>query len=293
MLILENLSKCYKSSQQPAVAGVFLEIKTGVLGLLGSNGAGKTTLLQMLATVTPPTSGRIFFRDVDVVAQPDFLRQKLGYLPQNFGVYSSLTALEFLSYFAALKGISSRNRPMELLELVNLHDVSHRPAGTFSGGMKQRLGIAVALLNEPEVLIVDEPTAGLDPEERNRFKSILSRIGSERIVVFSTHIVSDIETVASEVAVLHKGRIIECASPEVLIDRARGQVWQAVIPSQQLPEVQTRYKVSSVVQKAEGVHLRLVCPQKPLEDAHLVEPTLEEAFLAINEPLASTGYVSI
>ena len=175
-----------------AVNDVSLALGTGVLALLGPNGAGKTTLMQMIATITKPSAGRILFDGEDIAREPDRLRRRLGYLPQDFGVYDGLTALDFLTYFAALKGIHSRTRVTEMLELVNLHAVADRAVGGFSGGMKQRLGIAQALINDPALLIVDEPTAGLDPEERLRFRNILSDIGFERLVIFSTHIVSDI-----------------------------------------------------------------------------------------------------
>ncbi|MEO8138472.1 MAG: ATP-binding cassette domain-containing protein, partial [Gemmatimonadota bacterium] len=193
MLELERVTKRFAGGVT-AVNDLSLSLSGGVLGLLGPNGAGKTTLMQMIATITAPTSGTIRFDGVDLASDPDHLRRRLGYLPQDFGVYDNLTALEFLSYFASLKGVKSRTRVMELLELVNLHTVAHRATGGFSGGMKQRLGIAQALVNDPDLLIVDEPTAGLDPEERVRFRNILSDVGDGKLVILSTHIVTDIES---------------------------------------------------------------------------------------------------
>jgi ABC-type multidrug transport system ATPase subunit len=216
MLRIESVSKRFRSGNY-GVRDVTFTAKGGVLGLLGRNGAGKTTLMQMIATVTKPTAGRIFFRDEDVLSRPDALRRRLGYLPQDFGVYDNLTAFEFLSYFAALKGVRSKAKVQEMLEMVNLHGAANRAVGGFSGGMKQRLGIAQALVNDPDLVIVDEPTAGLDPEERVRFRNVLAELGEGRLVILSTHIVSDIESIATEIAVMKDGALIALATPEALI----------------------------------------------------------------------------
>ena len=193
-----------------------LTLSGGVIGLLGPNGAGKTTLMQMIATITRPTEGRILFRGDDLTKDPDAIRRTLGYLPQDFGVYDNLTALEFLGYIAALKGVRNRARIMEMLELVNLHHVAKRVVGGFSGGMRQRLGIAQALLNDPDLLIVDEPTAGLDPEERVRFRNVLAEIGFTKLVILSTHIVSDVESIATQIAIMREGRLVKLATPDEL-----------------------------------------------------------------------------
>jgi ABC-type multidrug transport system ATPase subunit len=216
MLRIESVSKRFRSGNY-GVRDVSMTLRGGVLGLLGPNGAGKSTLMQMLATVTKPTTGRIFFNDVDVVAKPDPLRHRLGYLPQDFGVYENLTAYEFLGYFAALKGVRSKAKIQEMLEMVNLHHVANRAVGGFSGGMKQRLGIAQALINDPELVIVDEPTAGLDPEERLRFRNVLAELGAGRLVIFSTHIVSDIESIATEIAIMKGGSLLALATPATLM----------------------------------------------------------------------------
>ncbi len=218
MLRIESVSKRFRSGNY-GVRDVSLHVHGGVLGLLGPNGAGKSTLMQMLATVTKPTAGRIFFRDTDIVAKPDDLRRKLGYLPQDFGVYENLTAMEFLSYFAALKGVRSRAKLQQMLELVNLHSVANRAVGGFSGGMKQRLGIAQALINDPDLVIVDEPTAGLDPEERIRFRNVLSNLGEGRLVILSTHIVSDIESIATQIAIMKQGTLAALATPDELLQQ--------------------------------------------------------------------------
>src|SRR6516165_8587670 len=194
-LMVENVSKTYAGNLQ-ALRSFGLTLRPGVLGLLGPNGAGKSTLMRILATVTRPTRGRVLWNDADVLSSPDPLRTVLGYLPQDFGIYPHLTAFEFLEYLAAVKGLepsSARRRIDELLSVVNLTDVRDRPLGGFSGGMRQRVGIAQALLNDPQLLIVDEPTAGLNPEERVRFRNLLSELSGERIVILSTHIVSDVE----------------------------------------------------------------------------------------------------
>jgi ABC-2 type transport system ATP-binding protein len=278
MLEVESVSKRFRSGNY-GVRDFSLSIERGVLGLLGSNGAGKTTLLQMIATISRPTSGRILFQGVDITADPDFLRPKLGYLPQDFGVYDNLTAWEFLSYFAALKGVYSRERIRQMLEMVNLHALANRQVGGFSGGLRQRLGIAQALINDPELLIVDEPTAGLDPEERVRFRNILSDIGFGKLVILSTHIVSDIESIATRIAVMKEGALVSVASPEQILGAACGYVWETVVNSADFDELRRRLKISSAVRKPDGVHRRIVCRRQPAANAALVEPSLEDAFL--------------
>ena len=278
MLSIASVSKRFRSGNF-GVRDVSFRVNGGVLGLLGPNGAGKTTLMQMIATVTKPTEGRIFFRDTDVVARPDELRRRLGYLPQDFGVYDNLTAYEFLSYFAALKGVKSRTKIQEMLEMVNLHHVASRAVGGFSGGMKQRLGIAQALINDPDLVIVDEPTAGLDPEERVRFRNVLSDLGEGRLVILSTHIVSDVESIATEIAIMREGSLVALATPEALMQSAEGSVWEAVLPSEKFDEVRRTMHISGAVRKSDGVHARIVSPVQPVPHATLAEPTLEDAFL--------------
>jgi ABC-2 type transport system ATP-binding protein len=216
MLRIESVSRRFRSGNY-GVRDLTFTAQAGVLGLLGANGAGKSTLMQMIATVSKPTTGRIVFNGIDVVANPDRLRARLGYLPQDFGVYDNLTAFEFLSYFAALKGVRSKARVSGMLEMVNLHHVATRAVGGFSGGMKQRLGIAQALINDPELVVVDEPTAGLDPEERVRFRNLLAELGTGRLVILSTHIVSDVESIATEIAILRAGSLVALDSPQGLM----------------------------------------------------------------------------
>ena len=218
-LEIRALTKRYRSVV--AVDDFSLTLGPGILGLLGPNGAGKSTLMRILATITRPTSGSVTLDGVDVVKNPDPLRRTLGYLPQDFGVYPHLNAVEFLEYVAALKGLnrrSARARIDHLLEMVNLTSAKHRALGGYSGGMRQRVGIAQALLNDPKLLVVDEPTTGLDPEERVRFRNLLHELSGDRIIVLSTHICSDVETTATDVAIVARGKLLRRGSPASLVN---------------------------------------------------------------------------
>jgi len=261
-----------------------LELGPGVVGLLGPNGAGKSTLMRILATITRATEGRVTWNGTDIARQPDELRQVLGYLPQDFGIYPHLTGQEFLEYMAAIKGLdarTARRRIEELLVVVNLAEAAKRPLGGYSGGMKQRVGIAQALLNDPQLLIVDEPTVGLDPAERVRFRNLLSDLAGERIVILSTHIVSDVEATASEIVLINKGCQVEHATPDRLLARFDGQVWQWVIPEDQLTGLKQTHIVSGTVRHSDGIQVRMVSPTAPAAEAHAVAPNLEDAYLAL------------
>jgi ABC-type multidrug transport system ATPase subunit len=256
-------------------------MKPGVLGLLGPNGAGKTTLMSILATITRASNGRVTWNGTDLATHPDAIRSVLGYLPQDFGVYPNLNAVELLEYLAAVKGLdaaTSRRRIDELLNLVNLVDVRKRPLGSYSGGMKQRIGIAQALLNDPQLLIVDEPTAGLDPEERVRFRNLLSELSGERIVILSTHIVSDVEATATDIALISKGTLVAHAAPEELLRQVEGKSWEWVIPSTAVNAAKQRFLISNTTRRSDGVHARVLAPQPP-DGAQPVVPTLEDAYL--------------
>jgi ABC-2 type transport system ATP-binding protein len=284
-LVVENLSKDYrgKAGAVRALNGVQLSLGPGVLGLLGPNGAGKSTLMRILATITQPSSGRVLWNDTDIARHPDALRAVLGYLPQDFGVYPNLNAFEFLEYLAAVKGIAAgpaRARIRELLELVNLTGAAKRPLGGYSGGMRQRIGIAQALLNDPQMLIVDEPTAGLDPEERVRFRNLLSELSGERIVILSTHIVSDIEAVATSIAIMEQGHLLAHDSPEGLLDSVTGKVWEVVIPSAELGALRQKHLVSSTAHRSDGIHARVVADGAPAGMVRELDPSLEDAYLA-------------
>jgi ABC-type multidrug transport system ATPase subunit len=238
--------------------------------------------MRILATITQPSSGRVLWNDSEIARHPDSLRAVLGYLPQDFGVYPNLNALEFLEYLAAVKGIqagAARNRIRELLELVNLTEAIKRPLGGYSGGMRQRIGIAQALLNDPEVLIVDEPTAGLDPEERVRFRNLLSELSGERIVILSTHIVSDVEAVATRIAILVHGQLIANDVPEALLALVSGKVWEVVVSSAELPALRLKHLVSNTAHRSDGVHARVVADAAPENAARPLDPSLEDAYL--------------
>ncbi len=264
------------------VANLSLELESGVLGLLGPNGAGKSTLMRILATVTKATTGYVKWDGVDIAAAPNPLREVLGYLPQDFGIYPNLNAVEFLSYLATARGLSGRSasrRIDQLLELVNLTDIRKRPLGSLSGGMKQRVGIAQALLNDPKLLIVDEPTAGLDPEERVRFRSLLAELAGERIVILSSHIVSDIEATATSIAVIKKGQLRFHGAPEDLLRRVQGNVWEMLIPSEDLASAKQKFVLSGTVRTTNGVRIRVVADEPPDPGARALLPTLEDGYL--------------
>jgi ABC-type multidrug transport system ATPase subunit len=284
---LRDIVKIYRGGHR-AVDGVTLRLGAGVLGLLGPNGAGKSSLMRIAATVTRPSSGQVTFDGVDVLARPDQLRRCLGYLPQDFGVYPNLTAREFLGCLAAAKGLSARTgraRIDELLELVNLTGAGKRPLGKYSGGMLRRVGIAQTLLADPRVLIVDEPTAGLDPEERVRFRNLLGELAADRVVVLSTHIVSDVESVAADIAIVAQGRIRRRGSPEELLRASTGRVWELLVDPAEVARIQARHVVSRMVRTPSGVRVRVLAPDSPGPGASAVPPDLEDAYLdAIHQP---------
>ena len=280
-LNIENVGKQYRRDFW-GLRSFSLTLGSGVLGLLGPNGAGKSTLMRVLATITQATEGKVTWNDTDIAHQPNELRQVLGYLPQDFGVYPNLNALEFLEYLAAIKGLdgrSARRRIDELLQVVNLVDAAKRPLGGYSGGMKQRVGIAQALLNDPQLLIVDEPTAGLDPEERVRFRSLIAELSGERIVILSTHIVSDVEATATSIAIISKGRLVTHDLPEKILQAVEGKVWTWIIASSELPAIKQRYLISGTARRSDGVHVRVVSDQPPNGHAEPAPATLEDAYL--------------
>jgi ABC-type multidrug transport system ATPase subunit len=280
-LSIVNVSKQYRRDFW-GLRDFSLELGPGVLGLLGPNGAGKSTLMRILATITEKTRGTVTWNGEDIARHPDNLRQVLGYLPQDFGVYPNLNAHEFLHYMAAIKGLdgkSAKRRIDELLQLVNLVDSARRPLGGYSGGMKQRVGIAQALLNDPQLLIVDEPTAGLDPEERVRFRNLLADLSGERIIILSTHIVSDVEATATSIAMINKGQRITHAAPETILQTVEGKVWTWVVSSEEFTRLKQSHLISSTARRSDGVHVRVVAEQKPVEDAKPVLATLEDAYL--------------
>jgi len=282
-LLIESVSKRYKGSDFYALRDLCLDIGPGILGLLGPNGAGKSTLMRIIATITKPTHGTVRWNGIDIAQQPDELRTVLGYLPQDFGVYPNLNADEFLQYMAAIKGVDSKaakERIEDLLAFVNLLEARKRPLGDYSGGMKQRIGIAQALLNDPRILIVDEPTVGLDTEGRVRFRHLLAELAGDRVVILSTHIVSDVEATANDIAIINQGHLLVRSSPEELLQLVEGKIWDWVIPSSKLPAAKQKYVLSSVIRRKDGLHTRVVAETSPAQEAQLASsPTLEEAYL--------------
>jgi ABC-type multidrug transport system ATPase subunit len=260
-----------------------LNLESGVVGLLGENGAGKSTLMRIIATITEPTTGQIIWNGTDIKKDPNALRIELGYLPQDFGVYPNLNAVEFLEYMGSIKGVGKkqcRKRIDELLQLVNLADARKKPLGGYSGGMKQRIGIVQALINDPKVLIVDEPTVGLDPTERVRFRNLLSDLSGDRIVIFSTHIVSDVEATASKIAVMSEGRLLSYSDPQQLLKKVEGKVWEVLaLQDSELQHIRKHYIISSAIRGSKGIQVRIVSEKIPADDARNLEPTLEDAYL--------------
>lgn len=280
-LSIKGIGKQYRNDFW-GVKNFNLELEPGVVGLLGENGAGKSTLMRMIATITDPTVGQITWNNVDIKTNPNALRVELGYLPQDFGVYPNLNAVEFLEYIGSIKGVNSKKckkRIDELLQMVNLAEVKKRPLGGYSGGMRQRIGIAQALINDPKILIVDEPTVGLDPTERVRFRNLLSDLSGERIVIFSTHIVSDVEATASKIAVMSKGRLLSYSEPQDLLKKIEGKVWEILVPDNKLQDIRGKYIISATIRGTKGIQVRIVSDIKPDDDAKLLEPTLEDAYL--------------
>lgn len=283
MLELEAVSYRYPNGH-PAVQDVSLALGPGILGLLGPNGAGKSSLMRLLSTLTRPSAGRILWEGVDIARQPDALRVALGYLPQDFGVYPALSAREFLRYLAAVKGLPHKvtaGRVEECLAQVGLADSADARLADFSGGMRQRVGIAQALLNDPRLLIVDEPTVGLDPEERMRFRHLLTDLAGQRLVILCTHIVSDVEASATSLAVMLQGRLRFAGTPDALIALARGRVWDWTVEPDQLASLRARHQVSASLRCPGGVRVRLVAGAAPAPEAVAVEPGLEDAYVSL------------
>lgn len=279
-LALDRLSKQYGS--KIAVDQVSAVLSSGVYGLLGENGAGKTTLIRMLCAILEPTSGEVFWDGRNVTSMGADYRNVLGYLPQDFGYYPNYTAMEFLRYISALKGIPGKmagKRAKELLEEVGLSHVADKKLKTFSGGMKQRLGIAQALLNHPKVLILDEPTAGLDPKERVRFRNLLSGYAKNKIVILSTHIVSDVEAIADEVLIMKKGKIMLQGTVPELIQKANGKVWELAVSLEEAKRWQANSTIANVRHEGQQVVLRMISDHKPGEMAVPCIATLEDLCL--------------
>lgn len=287
-LAIKNLTKTYKNGVK-AIDNLSIEIGTGMFGLLGPNGAGKSSLMRTIATLQSPDTGSVMFGDINVLEDQISLRKVLGYLPQSFGVYPKMSAEDLLDYFATLKGISNKKERSaivkEVLEITNLYDVRRKYVAGYSGGMKQRFGIAQLLLNNPKLIIVDEPTAGLDPAERHRFLNVLREVGTNCTVIFSTHIVEDVKELCNEMAILNGGKILKHTTPLEATKEIEGTIWQKTIERENLDENEKLYTIlSSNYNQDNTLNLRVYATEKPSEDFIAVAPQLDDVyFIALKQ----------
>ena len=287
MLAISNLTKTYqtiKKQKVQALNGINLTIEQGMFGLLGANGAGKSSLMRTIASLQQPDSGRIEYQGRNILTEPEYIRSQLGYLPQEFGVYPNVSAYELLDYLAKLKGITnSRARHQqidELLHQVNLAEHQHKAVNKFSGGMKQRFGIAQALLGNPSIIIVDEPTAGLDPEERNRFHNLLVKISGQKIVLLSTHIVEDVSNLCPNMAIMAKGQVITSGSPQQLIDQMQGRIWQIKVDVSEVSAIEQSFQVISQRLALGEMTVQVYSDTCPGTEFTQITPDLESAYFA-------------
>ncbi|SNR56500.1 ABC transporter ATP-binding protein [Lutibacter flavus] len=282
-LQINNLTKTYPNGVK-AIAGISLKITNGMFGLLGANGAGKSSLMRTIASLQEPTSGNISFNGVDIIASPQYVRENLGYLPQEFGVYPKISAEKLLNHLAILKGIINKKERKEqvtaLLQQVNLYQHRKKSVYTFSGGMRQRFGIAQALLANPQLIIVDEPTAGLDPEESNRFLNLLSEIGENVIVILSTHIVEDVRNLCPKMAILANGEIISEGNPKELVASIEGKIWTKIIPKTDIDSFKKAFDIISTKLVSGETQIRVLSEQKPEEGFEIITPNLEDFYFA-------------
>ena len=283
MLVIKDLTKTYSSGVQ-ALRGVSLDLPAGVFGLLGPNGSGKTTLMKIVATLLEPDSGTVEMNGADLLTRKDHTRRMLGYLPQDFGLYPTLTAWQMLDYLAKLKGVTDKKERHALIDVlldrVNLSSERTQRLGGFSGGMRQRLGIAQALIGEPQLIIVDEPTAGLDPEERVRFHNLISETASENtVVILSTHIVSDVSNVCSSMAIIRQGKILSACSPRQAVDQLKGSVWEGSVPREQLSAFKSQFNVISSRNFDGQARVRVISKgQRPSGEFTEATPLLEDYY---------------
>ncbi len=282
-LTISNISKTYANGTK-AINNVSLKINNGMFGLLGSNGAGKSSLMRTIAALQEPSEGKITFNGVNIVNKPQYVRENLGYLPQEFGVYPKLSAEKLLNHIAVLKGITSnkdrKQQVEDLLYQTNLYQYRKKAVATFSGGMRQRFGIAQALLGNPQLIIVDEPTAGLDPEERNRFLNLLSEIGESVIVILSTHIVEDVHNLCKKMAILSKGNILTEGNPTALVDSIQGQVWSKIVEKKDIEAYKKAFKFISTTLVSGETEIKVLAEQKPEEGFKAVKADLEDFYFA-------------
>lgn len=279
-LVFENVSKVFQETV--ALKKINLTMSSGVYGLLGPNGAGKTTLMKIMTDLVPPSTGRVLLDGQDIAVMGADFRKKLGYLPQDFGVYPNFTAEQFLLYIARLKGLSkyeAKRQTDDLLTMVGLEEKARKKLKGFSGGQKQRIGIAQALLGDPEILVLDEPTAGLDPEERIRFRGIISALSQQKIVLLSTHIVSDIEAIANQVILLKKGSILDVKQPAELLKKIEGKVWSVTADTENETELIQKFSYSNIMHMDGKSVVRLLSEHKPCAEAVPQSPNMEDMYL--------------
>lgn len=280
---LKTIELTKKFGSKTAVNGLNITLSNGVYGLLGANGAGKTTLMRLLCNLQTPTSGKVTLNGKNVGELGEKYRNLLGYLPQHFGYYPDFTAMDFLLYVAALKGLNetdAKRKSKELLEAVGLSSESKHKIKTFSGGMKQRLGIAQAMLNDPRILILDEPTAGLDPKERVRFRNLISAFAKDRTVILSTHIVSDVEFIAEEIIMMKEGQIVHFGKPQEITAEISGKVWEITVPASRAEEYAASFNTSNLRNTNNGYTiLRVIADRPPMNNAEPVQPNLEDLYL--------------
>lgn len=283
-LQITNLNKTYSNGAK-AINNITLEFTNGMFGLLGPNGAGKSSLMKTIAGLQGPDSGSILFNGTDVVKDPLFIKKQLGFLPQDFGVYSKISAYDLLTHLAILKGLTNakerKEQVLTLLNKVNLYSFRKKEVHTFSGGMRQRFGIAQALLGNPQIVIVDEPTAGLDPEERNRFNGLLSEIGENIIVILSTHLVDDVKTLCTEMAVIDKGAVLACGKPIDFINELDGKLWQKSIAKNELPAYEKNYQMISSQFNMGKLNIHIQLNDNPGNEFEVIKPALEDAYFSI------------
>lgn len=282
-LEISNISKTYPNGIQ-ALKNVSLTIPNGMFGLLGPNGAGKSTLMRILATLQEPDEGSIRLDDIDVLSQKDEVRNTLGYLPQEFGVYPKVSAESLLNHFAVLKGITQRQARREVVEAMlrqtNLWDVRRQKLGGFSGGMRQRFGVAVALLGNPKLMIVDEPTAGLDPAERVRFLNLLSELGENSVVILSTHIVEDVSELCTRMAIINQGQILQEAEPLKAMEGVQGRIWRRIVEKSSLPQLEREHKIISTKLLSGRTVVHIYSEEEPGGGFEPVEPDLEDVYFS-------------
>lgn len=279
-LIIKNLTKTYANGVK-ALSGISLEINNGMFGLLGPNGAGKSSLMRTIVGLQPADSGEILLNGINVLQKPMFIKEQLGFLPQDFGVYPKISAYDLLNHIAILKGVSNKTERREqidsLLEKVNLSSQKNKEVHVFSGGMRQRFGVAQALLGDPKIIIVDEPTAGLDPEERNRFNGLLSEIGSERIVILSTHLVEDVRNLCSQMAIMHNGKVAVQGNPNDFVNELEGRIWQKQIKKEQFERYKSDFQLIASHYISGNLNVK-VFSEEFLPDFETVNPALEDVY---------------